>query len=628
MIATPTRRQFEMPFGARLLPDGGVAFRLWAPTAQQVSLELLGQTPRPMTAEQEPGWFSLTVPEADADSEYQFVIGPEQIRVPDPASRYQPRDVHGPSRVTDPNRFEWQDQDWRGRPWEQTVLYELHVGTFSPEGTYLGVIPKLGYLAELGITAIELMPVADFPGSRNWGYDGVLPFAPESSYGTPDELKALVQAAHQHGLMVFMDVVYNHFGPEGNYLHAYAQSFFNSRYHTPWGDAINYDAEQSRWVREFVVSNCLYWLEEFHLDGLRFDAIHAIYDQSQPHIVTEIVERVRRHFPPERHVHLVLENDDNGAHFLAGHSQHRAQATAQWNDDAHHALHVLLTDEDSGYYQDYTPADAPASQRSPIEHLGRVLASGFSYQGEASRYRHGEPRGEQCTHLPLTSFVNFLQNHDQIGNRAFGNRLAELSSQHGLRAAVAALLLSPSIPLIFMGEEWASQTPFQFFCDFCSDLAPLVTQGRRQEFARFAEFSDPLRQAKIPDPSAEATFLRSKLNWSELQSDASQSWLNYYRDLLRLRQTEIVPRLTTLPPDNNRFEVLGPKALRVTWYWPDEATLVLLSNFDKKPVKVALPCMFNLFESRRGAYQLVCGKSELPPESTVWMVYRRLTDAS
>ncbi|MHB8760640.1 MAG: malto-oligosyltrehalose trehalohydrolase, partial [Thiobacillus sp.] len=488
-----------MPFGTRITPEG-VRFRLWAPGCERVMLHIEeGAAAGRMMMPAGDGWFELLVDGAGPGTPYRFEVN-DGLRVPDPASRFNPDDVHGASVVVDPTRFTWHDTAWNGRPWEEAVVYELHVGTFSPSGDFAGVIERLDYLVDLGITAIELMPVADFPGARNWGYDGVLLFAPDSRYGTPDELKALVQAAHDKGLMVLLDVVYNHFGPEGNYLHVYARKFFSERHRTLWGAAINFDGPGSRTVRDFFIHNALYWLQEYHFDGLRLDAVHAIVDDSERHILTELAERVRAEIGSGRSVHLILENDANEARYL-GHGGY----TAQWNDDIHHALHVLTTGESDGYYGDY--ADAPRV------HLGRCLTEGFAYQGQASAYHEGEPRGEASGHLPLQAFVSFVQNHDQVGNRAFGERLTQLAPEPAVRAAAAILLLAPSVPMLFMGEEFGAKTPFQFFCDFGGELRDAVTQGRRREFRKFARFADPGAQAAIPDPNRSETFLASKLDW-------------------------------------------------------------------------------------------------------------------
>ncbi|MGH8800771.1 MAG: alpha-amylase family glycosyl hydrolase, partial [Casimicrobiaceae bacterium] len=376
-----------MPYGAEF-GERATAFRLWAPAVARVDLILGADARRSELAlsARDGGWYERTVDGVGAGTPYAFRID-RGITVPDPASRANPDGVHGPSVVVDPVGYAWRDAPWRGRAWDEAVLYELHIGTFTPGGTFAAAIERLDDLADLGITAIELMPVAAFPGVRNWGYDGVLPFAPASSYGTPDDLKRLVDEAHARGLMILLDVVYNHFGPEGNYLHAYAPQFFNPHHPTPWGAAINFDGDDCRTVREFFIHNACYWLEEFHFDGLRLDAVHAIVDTSQPDFVSELASRVRTSFANARHVHLVLENDRNEARYLGRDAARRPSvATAQWNEDLHHSLHVLATGERDGYYADYA-AD-------PLACFGRALAEGFVYQGQASAYRGGAPRGE------------------------------------------------------------------------------------------------------------------------------------------------------------------------------------------------------------------------------------------
>ncbi len=565
------KRRHRMPFGAEVLAAGRVRFRLWAPSSKRVDLCLEdreygfpgGKPLHLPMATYGDGWFELATAEARAGSCYRFRIdgGP---RVPDPASRYNPADVHGPSQVIDPCEFLWEDEGWRGRPWSEAVIYELHVGTFTPAGTFAGVKDRLDYLVDLGVTVIELMPVADFPGARNWGYDGVLPFAPDSSYGHPEDLKDLVQTAHQKGLMVFLDVVYNHFGPEGNYLHTYAPQFFSDRHHTPWGAAINFNGPGSHVVRDFFIHNALYWLTEYHLDGLRLDAVHAILDDSDPDILLELAQAVQQGLGKERHVHLVLENDHNAAHYL------KRGYRAQWNDDIHHALHVLLTGETDGYYQDY--ADRP------VGYLGRCLTEGFAYQGEPSSYRGGVPRGELSRDLAPTAFVALLQNHDQVGNRAFGERLVTLVEPRALRAAIAIVLLAPSPPLLFMGEEWGMIQPFLFFCDFGPDLAVAVTEGRRNEFARFDKFADPAVRATIPDPNAVETFERTRLDWNCLTHPPHDTWLQLYRDLLALRRRAIVPRLQGMQGGQARFHLLGERGLAVDWQLGDGSVLSLLAN--------------------------------------------------
>ena len=552
-----------------MLPDGRTRFRLWAPSARSVALKLgRAESARALDMPRDAdGWCELVV-DAPAGTRYAYRVD-DALDVPDPASRYNPDDVHAASEVVDPLTFEWTDGGWRGRSWRDAVIYELHVGTFTPEGTFSGVESRLDYLAALGVTAIELMPVADFPGRRNWGYDGVLQYAPDASYGKPDDLKRLVAAAHRRGLMMMLDVVYNHFGPDGNYLHTYAAPFFTERHHTPWGAAIDFGGRDSRAVRDFFIHNALYWLEEFHFDGLRFDAVHAIVDETNPHILTELAEAVRVGPARSREIHLVLENDDNEARHL----EHRNDAprwyNAQWVDDEHHAFHALLTAERDGYYADY--ADAPA------RHLGRALSEGFAYQGELSGYRDGKPRGEPSAHLPFGAFVTYLQNHDQTGNRALGERLTTLTSPQKLRAAAAAWLLAPQPPMLFMGEELGATCPFLFFCDFGPELAKAVREGREREFARFSRFAST-GALRVPDPNDPATYARSKLDWSALERPEHAAWLAFYKQLLARRREQIVPRLAGGSRAGGRYSVVGPGALVVWWTLPSGAALELRLN--------------------------------------------------
>ena len=542
-----------MPFGAEVVPDG-VRFRLWAPGAEQVQLDLDGRH-----LEMQPGgdgWFERLEASAGAGTLYRYRID-GGLAVPDPASRFQPQDVDGPSEVIDPAAFQWDDGGWRGRPWNEAVIYELHVGCFTPSGNYSGVQERLEHLKRLGVTAIELMPLADFAGKRNWGYDGVLPYAPDSVYGRPEELKTLVQAAHRAGLMVFLDVVYNHFGPKGNYLHSYAPQFFTARHKTPWGAAIDFT---NRWVREYFINNALYWLREYRFDGLRFDAVHAIYDDSREHVLFALSKRIRETFANERHIHLVLENDANQARYLQAYA-------AQWNDDSHHGYHVLATGESDGYYAAY--ADAPA------KHLARALAEGFAYQGEVSPFSN-EPRGEPSGHLPPSAFVDFMQNHDQVGNRAMGERLPVLTDSRKLETLTGILLLAPSAPLLFMGEEWGCRQPFLFFCDFPGELGEAVRKGRREEFARFAAFRERKARERIPDPLAESTFRQCVLDWQQARGPR----LALYRELLDIRAREIAPR--QLPA--GAYDMLGKRAFRVRW-----GALTLVANCGEQAVRVQGP---------------------------------------
>ena len=565
------KRHHHMPFGAEFDGRGDVQFRLWAPGAASVRLNLSldrGRVSMPMPASGE-GWYRLALDSIPAGTPYSFRID-DRIDVPDPASRYNPRDVHAPSVVVDPHAFEWPDQEWRGRPWEEAVIYEFHVGSFTPQGTFNAVIERLDYLVRLGVTAIELMPVADFPGQRNWGYDGVLQFAPDSSYGRPEDLKSLVAAAHARGLMIFLDVVYNHFGPEGNYLPTYAPQIFNPAHSTPWGAAINFDGDRSRVVRDFFIHNALYWLDEFNFDGLRLDAVQAIVDDSRPDILTELLTAVRNGPGRDRHVHLILENDRNEATRLQRDERGQPRyATAQWNDDFHHAMHVLATGESEGYYGDY-------SER-PLAMLGRTLAEGFGYQGEASAHRSGRKRGEATDGLPLTAFINCVQNHDQIGNRALGERLGVLVPSPVLRLEVICLLLAPSIPMLFMGEEFAASTPFLFFCDFGAELALKVVQGRRSEYADFEQFRTPEGQASIPDPGAIATFHASKLDWSEIARPDHARWHSLFSDLLELRRRLIVPHLAGTA--HRGMFTAEDKQLAVDWVLGDGSRLHLRANY-------------------------------------------------
>jgi maltooligosyltrehalose trehalohydrolase len=456
--------------------------------------------------------------------------------------------------------------DWHGRPWEETVLYELHVGAMDG---YAGVRKRLPELAALGVTAIELMPVNDFSGRRNWGYDGVLPYAPDSAYGRPEELKALIDAAHGLGLMVFLDVVYNHFGPDGNYLHAYAKPFFREGVGTPWGPAIDFERSE---VSDFFTDNAVYWINEYRFDGLRFDAVHAI---DHPEWLRELSDHIRARVQHGRYVHLVLENEHNSASLLETHFN------AQWNDDAHNTLHVLLTGETEGYYHAYA--------NEPIRRLARVLSEGFAYQGEPSPLHDGAPRGETSAHLSPASFVMFLQNHDQIGNRAFGERLRKLTTDDALRAATALLLLSPQIPLLFMDEEHGSTQPFLFFTDYSGDLADAVREGRRREFARFAAFSDEQRRAQIPDPNDEKTFAASSPPAPDARTTPDRlDWMHFYKSALAVRAKLITPRLkhtkargaTVLRDTDGR----DANALIARWKLGDGETLSIALNLSPQNV--------------------------------------------
>jgi maltooligosyltrehalose trehalohydrolase len=552
-----------LQFGARLTPDG-TSFRLWAPAAKRV--ELLLDKPQPMRRGDD-GWFCLDVSGLRAGARYKFRID-DEIDVPDPASAFQPDDVSGPSEVIDHGSYRWRALDWRGRPWQETVLIETHVGTFTPEGSYLAMIDKLDHLVQTGITALELMPLADFAGKRGWGYDGVLWYAPDSAYGRPDDLKTLIDEAHLRGLMVFLDVVYNHFGPEGNYLGRYAPSFFTEA-RTPWGHVIDYRVPE---VRAFAIENALNWLHEYRFDGLRLDAVNTITETGKIPILHDISAAVGGLAAESaRHIHLVLENGDNRASLLdPAQEVPRGKYRGQWNDDYHHVWHVMLTGESQGYYGDY--------QRSPRQDLARALSSGFVYQGEAAAFWGGKRRGEPSGTLPPSAFVNFLQNHDQIGNRARGDRLESIADPNAIEAALAITLLAPMTPMLFMGEEWGSKTPFPFFCDFQGELADAVREGRRREFAwAYAKYGN-----EVPDPLATATFRSAVLDWPARDQPAGQRRLALVRKLLAIRQREIVARSAGTAFGEASADDNG--LLTASWRIADGAMLRLTANLSANEI--------------------------------------------
>jgi maltooligosyltrehalose trehalohydrolase len=575
-FAQPTR------WGATLLGARRTRFRLWAPDAAP-ALEIEGAAPLPMTAEGD-GWFAAEAP-VGAGTRYRFRVSPDLL-VPDPASRQQAGDVHDASVVVDPRGYAWRHPAWAGRPWHEAVLYEVHAGLL---GGFRGVEAELPRLRDLGITAIELMPIGAFPGARNWGYDGVLPYAPDATLGTPEALKSLVDAAHGLGLMVFLDVVYNHFGPDGAYLHAYAKRFFNEGAHTPWGAAIDFRQQA---VRDYFEENALLWLNEYRFDGLRFDAVHAIAEADW---LDALAARIRRE-TAGRQVHLVLENERNAARHL----RPKGDFDAQWNDDGHNILHPLLTGEREGYYADFA-GDGAAK-------LAKVLAEGFLFQGQHSEHL-GAPRGEASAELPPTAFVLFLQNHDQIGNRAFGERLGALAHPASLAAATALLLLSPQIPLLFMGEEWAASAPFLFFTDHNPELAPLVREGRRNEFARFASFQDPATRARIPDPNAAETYARSRPDPAEAAAAPHAEVLELHRRLLMLRHARIIPRLPGARSAG--ASAIGPQAVVARWRLGDGARLLIACNLGADPAPAAATGAI-LFESISGAAEALRTGTLLP----------------
>lgn len=571
-------------WGSEYQQTGQVNFRLWASGQPKIALKL-DNVEHPMHTVGD-GWFELQLADVKPGSAYQFVLA-DGTAVPDPASRAQQADVNGPSLVVDPHSYRWQNTGWQGRAWEESVFYELHVGTFTPQGTLQAAIGKLPQLAELGITVIELLPLSQFGGERGWGYDGVLLYAPHSAYGTPDDLKAFVDAAHGLGLSVVLDIVLNHFGPEGNYLPLLAPDFFDKTRKTPWGPGIAYHVDA---VRRYIVDAPLWWLQEYQLDGLRFDAIDQIVDSSPKHVLIEIAERIRAEITT-RPIHLTTE-DCRNVTFL--HPREEDGSTplfsGEWNDDFHNAMHVLATGETHAYYQDFA--------QQPEKLLARVLTEGFAYQGEVSP-QSGEKRGVDSRSQPPVAFVDFIQNHDQTGNRARGDRLISLAGSARTQVLYAALLLSPHIPLLFMGEEYGETHPFMFFTDFHGELARAVREGRAREFAGHEDHMDE----SVPDPNAESTFISSKLDWQKPESSAGAQWLALTRQLLAIRHQHLVPLLAHAPGNCGRVIATAPGFLAVSWQWPQGTLSMALNTGERTHALPELPGS-TLFAWPEGAEQL------------------------
>ncbi len=537
-----------LSLGANLTDDGECEFRVWAPKAQQVEVKLRRVNPPAKNAQvghqslevpsadvhpneqqaevlpmrrEDSGYFSVRA-EAAAGDRYAYIVD-GQAPLPDPVSRLLPDGVHGSTEIVDADAFEWKDAKWRGLPLRDYILYELHIGTFTTEGTFDATIEKLRYLKnELGVTAIEIMPVAAFPGERNWGYDGVSLYAVQQSYGGPDGLKRLVNAAHTIGLAVVLDVVYNHLGNEGNYLRNFGP-YFTDLHKTPWGEAVNYDAPGSEGVRQFVVKNALYWLSEYHMDGLRLDAVQTIHDDSSKHILAEIKENAAK-FAREsgREIVVMAESDENDSRLVRSAARGGYGLDAFWSDDFHHCIHTLLTGERAGYYQDF----------GKVEQLARALREGYVFQGEEFAFWK-RPRGTDAREVPLPANIICIQNHDQVGNRAKGERLTSLSSFAQRQAAAALLLLAPHTPLIFMGQEFGETAPFLFFTSFADpSLVEAVRKGRREEFKDFA-------WDEVPDPQDPETFAQSKLHWDLVASE--NPTVDWYKALIKLRKEFVIP---------------------------------------------------------------------------------------
>ncbi|MDJ0513684.1 MAG: malto-oligosyltrehalose trehalohydrolase [Methyloceanibacter sp.] len=561
------RYAHSLPWGTEIV-DGGARFRLWAPAQSAVSLIAETGATTPMT-KQDAGWFETHTDAIPVGGGYQFVLT-NGMRVPDPAARAQMSDVHGFSRLVDPQAYAWQTPDWKGRPWQEAIIYELHTGTYSRAGTFDGVARDLDRLVDTGVTAIELLPVAQFGGNRGWGYDGVLLYAPHTAYGGPEGLKRLVDACHERGLMVLMDVVYNHFGPDGNYLSQYAPDFFDPKRSTPWGAAIAFERTP---VREFFIHNALYWLEEVRCDGLRFDAVDHIKDTAEEEVLAEIAREIRERIT-DRHIHLTIEDDENSIRlFQFDDTGSPHLYDAEWNDDWHHAIHVILTGEETGYYRDHID--------DPVGRLARTMAEGYDYQGEKSAFRD-KARGKPSAHLPPTVFINFIQNHDQTGNRAHGDRLVSLAPAEAVDAALTLLLLAPHIPMLFMGDEYGETRPFQFFTDFTGDLAKAVVKGRRSDFGSHESYANAARGKEIPDPNDLATFERSIIE------PAATPRFDLVKRLLAARRETVIPHLSSIGGHAGEVTARQGAAFRVSWNLDDNGALVLTANLSDTPVTISL----------------------------------------
>jgi maltooligosyltrehalose trehalohydrolase len=544
-----------------------VHFGVWAPAAWSVEVELVASDERVPLARQADGVWSATVPSAHAGTRYVYRLNGEITR-PDPYARFQPEGVHGPSEVVDPNAFTWHDAGWRGLRVQGLVIYQLHVGTYTAEGTFDALTADLPRLKSLGISAIQLLPLAEFPGGRNWGYDGVDLFAVSRAYGGPLAFKRLVDAAHTIGLGVIVDVVYNHFGPDGNYLRDFSSEYFTDRYHTPWGDAINYDGPNSASVRRLMLDNVRYWLREYHADGLRLDATHAIYDASPRHILAEITDAARAEARPARSVVLIAETGENDVRYLKSVQEGGFGFDVVYADDFHHALRRFLAGDHEGYYADY---------EGTLDEVARCIERGWLYEGQPTRSSNGEKRrGTPAREQPAWQFLYVLQNHDQVGNRAFGERLHHQIGLERFAAASALLLFLPFTPMLFMGQEFGASSPFQFFTDHNPELGRLVTEGRRREFKAFSAFADAATRERIPDPQSESTFLNSKLRLSEAEAGPGSDLQRWYTALLTLRHTDAVLRDQTRARMTAR--AVGRDVLSVRrWSGADER--LLLVNF-------------------------------------------------
>jgi len=559
--------------GARYIKEGKCIFSLWAPFLRSVSVKIISPQARAFPLQKTAsGYWRAAIEDIAPGSAYYFVLD-DSKELPDPASFFQPQGVHGPSQVIDQSSFAWQDQKWSGIPLDKLIIYEIHVGSFTPEGNFAAIIPRLKELANLGVNAIEIMPVAQFPGERNWGYDGAYPFAVQNSYGGPSGLKNLINQAHAQGLAVILDVVYNHLGPEGNYLAEYAP-YFTDKYHTPWGKAVNFDDTDNQGVRNYFIQNALYWFKSYHVDALRIDAIHGIFDKSPKHILKELAEEVEKFSAEEgRRFYLIVESDLNQAQVIRERSRGGYGIDAQWCDDFHHCLHTLLTGEKNGYYADF----------GKIEQLEKSFREGFVYTGEYSVYRKST-HGTSSRDIPADRFVVFLQNHDQVGNRLKGERLSTLVNFEGLKLAIGSVLLSPYIPLLFMGEEYGEEAPFLYFVSHSDPaLAKAVWEGRKKEFEAFGW------RGELPDPACEETFLKTKIDWSKREEGKHKVLLNFYKELISLRKN--IPALNHL--DKDGAQVVSSEEAHYLYLrrWYNDSDVVCLMNFSQQvnEFKIDLP---------------------------------------
>jgi maltooligosyltrehalose trehalohydrolase len=562
---------FETDLGARHLEGDRSAFRVWAPLARSLDLEVYG--PRPLVAPMAPaaaGYFEITLDDAPPGSLYKYRLNGHAY--PDPVSRCQPEGVHGPSQVID-NRFHWTDGEWTGNSIDKHIIYEIHVGTFTSEGTFAGAIGVLPHLKELGVTAVEIMPVAQFPGARNWGYDGVYPYSVQPSYGGVDGLKRFVDAAHHAGIAVILDVVYNHLGPEGNYLSQYGP-YFTDRYHTPWGQAVNFDGPDAAAVRHYFIQNALWWVKEFHIDGLRLDAVHAIFDASPRHILEELAEAVHSYGNESgRIINVIAESDLNDARLVRSVESGGYGLDGQWSDDFHHALHARLTNESDGYYKDFT---APGD-------LASALSRGFVYAGQYSAYR-GSHHGSDCSDVPGHRFVVCAQNHDQIGNRMLGERLNHLVTFDDLKLAASVLLLSPYIPLLFMGQEYGEKAPFLYFVSHTDPaLVQAVREGRRREFSAFSW------RGEVPDPQAEETFARSRLDHNVRRDGIHRTLFAYHKELIRMRNA--IAALARPDRERTRVDSVANDSVLVMRRWSDSEQALVIVHFGAATIDATLPAI-------------------------------------